>query len=476
MSNLKYAETHNLVAFLEKPKESDGFEGIIDFLNASSIRYALTVKPTIYTSCIKKFWTTAKAKSVNEEMHMQALVDGKKVIVTETSVRRALQLKDAEGTECLLNATIFEQLTLMGAKTTAWNEFSSTMTSAVICLATNKKFNFSKYIFDNMGKDFSGRDTPLFPTMIVQAQEQKQSRRKQRKDNEDPQLSGPTQPITDDTKNVASVPTHSDDPLLSGEDRLKLNELMVKKLEKKGGLRTHRLRRLYKVSISTRVVSSEDEGLGDQEDAFKQGRKIDEIDQDAEVTLVDETQGRYGDNLMFDTSVLDNEQDMAEKEDDMAEKDVSIADPVTTAGEVVTTANVVVSTTKVNTNRQGSGNIDMTPTMPHDSPLLRVNTLGSDEGSMTLQELMVFCTTLSKKVESLETDLKQTKLTYGAAYTKLIKKVKKLENKVKSSQARRRARIIVSDDEDDLEDPSKQGKKIAEIDQDPVISLVQHNA
>ncbi|GKC71846.1 hypothetical protein Tco_1117729 [Tanacetum coccineum] len=125
---------------------------------------------------------------------------------------------------------------------------------------------------------------------------------------------------------------------------------------------------------------------------------------------------------------------------------------------------------------QGSGNIDKTPTMPQDSPLLRVNTLGSDEGSMTLQELMVLCRTLSKKVEILEADLKQTKLTYGAAYTKLIKKVKKLENKVKSSQARRRARIIVSDNEDDLKDPSKQGKKIAEIDQDPAILLVQHDA
>ncbi|GKG11199.1 hypothetical protein Tco_0342599, partial [Tanacetum coccineum] len=79
--------------------------------------------------------------------------------------------------------------------------------------------------------------------------------------------------------------------------------------------------------------------------------------------------------------------------------------------------------------RQGSGNIDKTPTMPHDSPLPRVNTLVSDEGSMTLQELMVLCETLSKKAESLETDLQQTRLTYGAAYTKLIKKVKKLENK-----------------------------------------------
>ncbi|GJS95827.1 hypothetical protein Tco_0802795 [Tanacetum coccineum] len=68
---------------------------------------------------------------------------------------------------------------------------------------------------------------------------------------------------------------------------------------------------------------------------------FDEIDQDAEVTLVDETQERYGDNLMFDTGVLDNEQDMAEKEVDMAKKDVSTTDPITTTSEVVTTANVV---------------------------------------------------------------------------------------------------------------------------------------
>ncbi|GKB57191.1 hypothetical protein Tco_0913377, partial [Tanacetum coccineum] len=124
---------------------------------------------------------------------------------------------------------------------------------------------------------------------------------------------------------------------------------------------------------------------------------------------------------------------------------------------------------------QGSGNIDKTPTMPQDSPLSRVNTLVSGEDSMTLQELMVLCTTLSKKVESLETDLKQTKQIHGAAYTRLIQKVKKLEKIVKSNQARRRARIVVFDDEDDLEDPSKQGRKIAEIDQDPSISLVQQD-
>ncbi|GKC52831.1 hypothetical protein Tco_1075576 [Tanacetum coccineum] len=114
--------------------------------------------------------------------------------------------------------------------------------------------------------------------------------------------------------------------------------------------------------------------------------------------------------------------------------------------------------------------------MPYDSPLPKFNTLRSDEGSMQLQELMALCTKLSNKVESLETDLKQTKQIYGTAFIKFIKKVKKLEKTVKTSQARRKARLVVSDDEEDLEDPSKQGRKIVEIDQDPDISLVQHDA
>ncbi|GJT15735.1 putative ribonuclease H-like domain-containing protein [Tanacetum coccineum] len=92
-------------------------------------------------------------KTINAEVQLHALADGKKIIITESTVRRYLQLKDAEGVNCLPNSTIFEQLTLMGSKTTAWNEFSSTMEFAIICLATNQKFNFSKYIFESMVKN-----------------------------------------------------------------------------------------------------------------------------------------------------------------------------------------------------------------------------------------------------------------------------------------------------------------------------------
>ncbi|GJT68113.1 putative ribonuclease H-like domain-containing protein [Tanacetum coccineum] len=79
----------------EKPVESDGFAEIIDFLKASSVHYALTVNPIIYTSCIEQFWTTAKVQTVNGVRQLQALVDKKRVISTESSIRRDLHLDDA---------------------------------------------------------------------------------------------------------------------------------------------------------------------------------------------------------------------------------------------------------------------------------------------------------------------------------------------------------------------------------------------
>ncbi|GJX20262.1 hypothetical protein Tco_0222939 [Tanacetum coccineum] len=84
-----------MVVFLDKPAESDGFHEIIDFLNANQIRYALTVNPTIHISCIQQLWATAKAKTVNGVRQIQALLDKKKLIITETSIRSDLYLEDA---------------------------------------------------------------------------------------------------------------------------------------------------------------------------------------------------------------------------------------------------------------------------------------------------------------------------------------------------------------------------------------------
>ncbi|GKD88262.1 hypothetical protein Tco_1363769, partial [Tanacetum coccineum] len=96
MSALKFVDSHNMVAFLAKPTESEGFDQIVDFLNTNPIKYVLTANPTIYTSCIEQFWAIAKVKTVNGDVQLHVLVDMKKVIITESIIRIDLQLEDAE--------------------------------------------------------------------------------------------------------------------------------------------------------------------------------------------------------------------------------------------------------------------------------------------------------------------------------------------------------------------------------------------
>ncbi|GKE41456.1 hypothetical protein Tco_1468740 [Tanacetum coccineum] len=382
MSTPKFAETHNLVAFLEKPEESNGFEEIIDFLNAISIQYALTVNPTIYTTCIEQFWTSAKVKTVNRERQIQALVDKKKVIISEASIRSDHKLDDAEGTYCLPNATIFAELERMGFVQVFLDKQVEGMSKHKGVYVTP---SHTKKVFANMKKPckgFSGRLTPLFSTMMVQAIEdmgadsttptdshsipiitqsssskpqKKTSRRKQRKD------STPTKPTTEETTPEQHVATPSCDPTQSvlalettkSNQDMKIESLRrrVKSLEKRRKLRTSGLRRLRKVGSSSRVESFNDASLGAQEDASKQGRKIADLNADAEVTLVDKTQEMNDDNLIFDTGVLEEQEIKFEKvvEEPVVSVatttksiPVSAANPVTTASEVVTTASASV--------------------------------------------------------------------------------------------------------------------------------------
>ncbi|GJW77733.1 hypothetical protein Tco_0139415 [Tanacetum coccineum] len=165
--------------------------------------------------------------------------------------------------------------------------------------------------------------TPIIQPSTSQPQK-KQSRRKQRKDTEIPQSSGPTEHIADEVANEENVPTQSNDPPLSRvntlgsrEDRLSLKELMdlciklfdkvidlettktaqakeiaslkkgVKKLERKRKSKNLGMKRLFKIGRTVQVVSSEDECLGNQEDASKQGRKIADIDVDVEEVKVE---------------------------------------------------------------------------------------------------------------------------------------------------------------------------------------------
>nr|GEW73604.1 uncharacterized mitochondrial protein AtMg00810-like [Tanacetum cinerariifolium] len=243
------------------------------------------------------------AKNINGEAHIHTKVDGKKVIISQATIMRYLKFEDEGGVDCLSNEVIFKQLTLMG----------STMASAIICLATNQKSNFSKYIFDSMLKHFdSGNKFLMYP------------RNMKRVDNivdevvneemEDSLVRVTTTTASLDAEHDRGVNTPQ-----SGEDSLKLTELIeictklqqrvldlktiktnqsikidslkrrVTKLEKKQGSRTHNLKRLYKVDLSARIESSDEEQSLGEEDASKQERNIADIDADAETTLVNET-------------------------------------------------------------------------------------------------------------------------------------------------------------------------------------------
>nr|GEV60349.1 putative ribonuclease H-like domain-containing protein [Tanacetum cinerariifolium] len=115
MANLEFYDKHNIVAFLKKPQGSKDFNQIVDFLNASQIRYALTENPTIYVSLINQFGRTTSARTLdNGEIELNITVYGQDKTITEASVRRHLKLADADGISTLPTTESFEQLALMG--------------------------------------------------------------------------------------------------------------------------------------------------------------------------------------------------------------------------------------------------------------------------------------------------------------------------------------------------------------------------
>nr|GEV54156.1 putative reverse transcriptase domain, ribonuclease H-like domain, aspartic peptidase domain protein [Tanacetum cinerariifolium] len=221
--------------------------------------------------------TTAKVKKVNGQEHIQAQVDKQKVIITEESIRRDLKFDDAEGTACLPNDTIFEELARMGYEKPSQR--------------------------GNKGEQLK------FIHLVVRFLLRKVLDLEEAK--------------TAQAKEIANL------------------KKRVKKLEKRRKLRPAWLRRLKKDGSSKQVESSKKkESLGAQEDASKQGRSIEDIDQDAEITLVDKAQARMHDAYMFGVDDLESNEVIVDVREKIVEKEVNTTDPVTTAGKVVIAASV----------------------------------------------------------------------------------------------------------------------------------------
>ncbi|GJS78096.1 ribonuclease H-like domain-containing protein [Tanacetum coccineum] len=181
MAVLDSCPKHNMVAYLEKSEGNAEFHEIIDFLTRSSIHHALTVSPVVSTTFVEQFWTSAKSKIINNVRHITAKVAGKPVSISEASIRSDLLFDDANGIDSLPNQAIFDAIQLMGyegdltvltfnkalfspqwrflfhtmnhcisSKSTSWDQIPTNIATAVICLTSNQKYNFSKLIFDGM--------------------------------------------------------------------------------------------------------------------------------------------------------------------------------------------------------------------------------------------------------------------------------------------------------------------------------------
>ncbi|GJX33596.1 putative ribonuclease H-like domain-containing protein [Tanacetum coccineum] len=299
-------------------------------------------------------------KTVNGEVQLQALVDGKKVIITETSVRRDLQLEDAKGIACLPNADIFKQLALMGyekpsqkltfykdffspqwkflihtimqclsAKSTAWNEFSSTMASAIICLATNQKFNFSKYIFESMVKNVdSSVKFLMYPRL-----DENLTKEDTQKGIHAFKVPSWIEAMTGRAATIQD--TQKFGPGFEDPDFLNWSYTKVENAPLWNARQAPEL--LQEADCGVLITTTDGEycscfKLMCQEDASKQGRKIDDIDVDEDITLEN-----VHDADLFGVNNLDGDEVVVEsKVTDKAGEKRNIVEEAVTVTDVIT--------------------------------------------------------------------------------------------------------------------------------------------
>ncbi|GJX38631.1 hypothetical protein Tco_0251934 [Tanacetum coccineum] len=410
---MEFVNQHNMVACLVKTDVNVDFHQIVDFLSSSYIHHSLTVSPIIYASYIEQFWNAASSTTVNDEKQIHATVDSKAVVVTEASIRSSLLFNDADGTPCLTNEEIFQNLKLMGyegdfnkltfqkalfspqwkylihtilhclsSKSTSWNEFSINIASAVICLATNAKFNFSKLIFDGMLRNLDNTKKkflmyPRFLTVFL---------------NDQIELG---EPFND----VYPTPAHTQ----------KVFSNMARKSAKFSG-------KITPLFDNMLVPHQASEGEGSEQPTESQPTPSPAHPSTEDQPSVPES-----------SSTHDTTQDSRDSLEGTHGHD----------GDQVQT--------------------------PHDSPLSGGQTSDRAEGALNLQELFVLCTNLSNKVLILET----AKEAQAAEILRLKERIKKLKQKSKPVISYHRAymrsvqRLSIKKRFGKKESVSKQGRKKA---------------
>ncbi|KAI3718575.1 hypothetical protein L6452_19452 [Arctium lappa] len=199
MASMTFIDEHNEIAMLQKPKQAAGFHQIVDFLKTTHIAHALTISPSIYIEHQRQFWANATIVTENGVQMIKTKVCGIPLTITEEVIRISLRLDDASGITSISNVELFSTLTRMGyggplgvfkfskakfspqcrffvhtlmhcisKKTTGWSEFSSTIAYALVCLATARKYNFSKMIFSDLVSNLGSKKSFFMYPRFVQ--------------------------------------------------------------------------------------------------------------------------------------------------------------------------------------------------------------------------------------------------------------------------------------------------------------------
>ncbi|GJU73026.1 hypothetical protein Tco_1264431 [Tanacetum coccineum] len=182
MAALQYKDDHNRIAYLGRERGSEDFTDILSYLDHSPLRYALTHDPpVVFDSLVKQFWATATVRPNAAGSHdLVATIDGREVVVTESLIRAQLQLDDANGIFDMHIDDIFAGMGAIGyppgrtltflkhhlspqwrflvhtilhclsPKAGSWNQFPSSIATALICLSTGRVYNFSRFILEGL--------------------------------------------------------------------------------------------------------------------------------------------------------------------------------------------------------------------------------------------------------------------------------------------------------------------------------------
>nr|GEU62080.1 hypothetical protein [Tanacetum cinerariifolium] len=316
-----------MVSYLTKSDASEGFNQVIDLLNRSYIKYALTLNPNIYVTCIKQFWNIVAIKQVNDVTRLQALVDKKKVVVTEAVIREK----------------VFANMRRVG-KGFSWVE-TPLFEGMLVGQEIEEGGDEEEHVEDvTIGDAAQGDDTAAHgevptvqhtPPQSPQAQPQPQ-----------PQL----QQAADFPMSLFQEALDACDALTRRVEHLEYDKVAqaleitklkrrVKKLEKGNRVRVLKLRRLKGVGTSQRIDTSDDTMMDDESN---QGRTLDEMDKDDVVALIDDKEEDKKDE---EVKVVKNDQvqgRQAESQAEIYKIDMDHALKVLSMNETVTAASAII--------------------------------------------------------------------------------------------------------------------------------------